>query len=369
MAALPQAPTADPTIEAIKAAVENVNNLQRPRPYLGMSAIGMDCERFLWGQFRWCLPAGGGFDAKSLLNFEDGHRTEDVMAERLRMVPGVELYTVDPSTGKQFGFADHGGHFRGHIDGAIRGILQAPKAWHMWENKASEAGPAAIDKLKAKVGEKQALAEWNPTYYAQAQLYMHYGQMERHYLTVASPGGRLPIATVRTNYSEQDAKRFIDKAERVIFSPEPLPKISEDAAFWKCKGCALAPQCHSTTLPAVSCRTCLHATPEKDGDGRWSCAKWGADIPLDAQRAGCESHLYIPALLSKWGVAEDASEQEGWVSYLAEDGLVFRNGPWGLNSFTSKELFAASPALIRHEDFMRIRGEYAGRITDEKVAA
>lgn len=364
MALLPTQAVNDPTLDAINAAIENVNNLQKPRPYLGMSAIGMDCEKMLWGQFHWCMPAGGGFDAKSLCNFEDGHRTEDLMAARLRMVPGVDLYTVDPSTGQQFGFADFGGHFRGHIDGAIRGILQAPTAWHMWENKASEKGPNDLSKLKEKLGEKQALKAWNGTYYAQAVLYMHYGAMDRHYLTCTSPGGRLPTTSVRTNADADEVARLQAKAERVIFSPEPLPQISNDAAFWKCKGCGMNAQCHGTRLPAVSCRTCLHATPEREGDGRWSCAKWKSDIPLDAQRAGCGEHRYIPALLKRWGEVIDASEADGWVEYKAADGFLFRNGKRGAGSFESSELAAATPALIRDTAANELRAAFDARIVE-----
>ncbi|MBO9717482.1 MAG: hypothetical protein J7507_11920 [Pseudoxanthomonas sp.] len=364
MATLPTLVQADPTLEAVKAAIENDNLRTDPRGYLGMSFIGHECERLLWGQFRFCPPAGGGFDAKALLNFEDGHRTEDVMAAHLRSLPGVKLHTADPSTGRQFGFSDLGGHFRGHIDGAIQGIYQAPQTWHIWENKASEAGPAALEKAKAKVGEKAALREWHPIYYAQAVLYMHYGEMTRHYLTCTSPGGRLPWTSVRTNADKDTAERLIAKADRIIFSADPLPKLSEDPAHWKCKGCALSSQCHGTALPRPSCRTCLHAAPEREGDGRWSCARWGEDIPADVQRAGCSEHLYIPALLKRWGSVEDASEAEGWVEYRAADGLVFRNGPWGLNSFTSRELHAASPVLLRSDEFMAIRGKHAGVIVE-----
>lgn len=370
MATLPNILPQDPTLAAINSAIENINNLSKPRPYLGMSAIGMDCERYLWGIFRWCTPAGGGFDAKALRNFEDGHRSEDLMAERLRMVPGVKLYTLDPSSGKQFGFSGHGGHFRGHIDGAIQGILQAPKTFHVWEHKSSEKGPTAIDKIKAEKGEKVTLKEWHPVYYAQAILYMDYGQMERHYLTCTAPGGRMPETSIRTDANPQDAAMFNAKAERVIFSAEPLTKLSDDPAFWKCKGCSMATQCHSTALPAVSCRTCLHATPERDGDGRWSCAKWRDEggspstIPLEAQQTGCGEHRYIPALLKRWGEVMDASETENWVSYEAPDGFTFRNGAWGEHSFTSKELAACNPSVLRDPEFQAIRATTKATIID-----
>lgn len=373
MAALPSTAAPDPTLDAALAIMEAQNRLERPRPYLGMSAIGEECERRLWYSFRWCLPAGGGFDAKGLSNVQDGHRSEDVMAERLRQVPGVELLTVDPTTSRQFGFVDIGGHFRGHMDGVTRGLLQAPKAWHVWEHKASEKGPAELARLK-QAGEKEALAKWNPTYYAQAVLYMDYAEMSRHYLTCSSPGARLPITTVRTNAAPEEAERLREKAKRVIFSPEPLSRLSEDPAFYKCKWCPASAVCHTAALPRVSCRTCLHATPEPEGDGRWSCARWKADIPLDAQHAGCSEHLYIPALLSRWGEAVDASETEGWVAYRAPDGLEFRNGPWGLTSFTSKELSGWTPSLLRSPEFQEIRAKFEARFLSddewtEQVAA
>lgn len=368
MATLPAsviAPT-DPTLDAIGAAMENVNRTDPPRGYLGMSSIGEECERRLFYQFRFCFPAGGGFDAKGLSNVQDGHRTEDVMAERLRMVPGVELHTVDPTSGKQFGFKDLAGHFRGHIDGAIRGILQAPKAWHIWENKASEKGPAELAKAKADVGEKAALAKWHPTYYAQAVLYMHYGEMDRHYITVTGPGGRMPWTSARTSAAPEVAATLIAKADRVIFAAEPPPRLSDDPAHYKCKLCPASAVCHTPKLPAVSCRTCLHATPEKDGDGRWSCALApGESIPQDVQHTGCQSHLYIPALLKRWGEPTDASAEEGWVEYTAADGLVFRNGPWGLTSYTSKELSGWTPALLRSPEFAEIRAKYEARFLSD----
>lgn len=355
MAALP-APKSQ-TVEAIYTWW--AGKLGRVSRRLGASQIGRECERQLWYGFRWATM-GEAFDGRMLRLFNRGHREEAVFVEELRGI-GCDVRDVDPSTGEQFTFTAVGGHFVAKIDGVALGVPEAPKTWHNVSFKTANAKTSAA---LVKSGVQAA----KPENWAQSQIEMRLAQLDRTlYLSVNKDTDELYAERIRADTAAGAALE--GKAERIIYAAEPLPKISEDAAFWKCKGCALSPQCHGQALPAVSCRTCLHATPEKDGDGRWSCAKWGADIPLDAQRAGCESHLYIPALLSKWGVAEDTSEQEGWVSYLAEDGLVFRNGPWGLNSFTSKELFAASPALIRHEDFMRIRGEYAGRITDEKVAA
>lgn len=336
MALIPKTLT-DPTLEAMNRQIEVASKADRPRPYLGMSGIGHECERKSWYEFRWCAPAGGGFDANTLRKFADGHRGEDLMAERMRAVPGVELWTHDQH-GKQFGFVGVAGHFRGHCDGVIRGLKQAPVVVHCWENKISAKGPMDLDKAKHAVGEKNALKKWHPTYYVQAQLYMHYGEFSRHYLTVQSPGGWLPESSVRTDYNEADALAAIEKATRVIASATPLPRLTNDPAFWTCKFCSVADVCHGTSLPKPSCRTCVHATAELDGDARWSCAKYGVDLSVETQqRTDCPSHLYIPSLLERLGEQTDASGEENWIAYQTKDGRTFRNGTGG---FASAELHA-----------------------------
>lgn len=353
MVALPA--TTDPTLDAVRAACEQRAAVEPARPYLGMSAIGHPCERRLWYAFRWAVRDTFGADA--LWRIEDGHRSEDVMAARLRMAPGVRLQTVDPRTGQQFGFADLGGHFRGHADGLITGLLQAPRALHVWEAKAvNEKKQAELVKLKFERGEKQALQAWDAVYYAQAILYMAYAEAPRHYLTASSPGARTMVS-VRTNTDLDEARRLRAKAERVITAAEPPPKLSQDPAWWQCKGCPAYAICHGGKLPAVNCRTCVHATPEMDGDGRWSCALHKRDLTVDEQRKGCAGHRYIPALIT-FAEQVDANAGENWIEYRMPDGRTFRNGAPGPNSYTSEELRAMDPAMIGDPTSERLRAEF-----------
>jgi hypothetical protein len=296
MAKLPDT-TPDPTLEAIDRAIE-ARQSRRHRNYLGMSAIGRPCDRELWYSFRHCLRPE--FDAASLKRFEDGHRGEDLQAKRLRMVKGIELH-VKGADGEQFGFEDLGGHFRGHMDGAIRGLLQAPKTWHVWEHKqVSDKGLAKLLKAIQDHGEKAALREWDETYHAQAQLYMWYSGMSRHYLTCSSPGGRHTIG-VRTNADKGIAKQYQARASRIIFSQHPPSKLSDDPSWWQCRFCSYQGICHEKAIPEPSCRNCLHTTPEEDGT--WSCVVKG---PVKM----CSLHLFIPDLI---GVPVDANE--GSVEY------------------------------------------------------
>jgi hypothetical protein len=106
------------------------------------------------------------------------------------------------------------------------------------------------------------------------------------------------------------------KFDGIIFAGSPPPKISDDPKFYLCNWCAHKGVCHGNQVPAVSCRTCVHATPERDGDGRWSCAKHGPEIPVHAQRTGCGDHLPLPFLLT---YAEPIDAGDGWIEFKRND--------------------------------------------------
>lgn len=343
-------PSIDPTLQAADAALEARARRGKHRPYLGMSAIGHPCSRRLWYGFRWARAPQ--FDAATLKRFEDGHRGEDLQAERLRLVEHLDLLTIDPATGRQFAFVDHGGHFRGHADGLISGLLQAPKTRHVWEHKqVGEKKQAALQKAKREHGEKEALAAWDEIYYAQAVLYMACAGLDRHYLTCSTPGGRHTVSA-RTDADPEAAARLRDKARRIIEAVEPPARLSDQPEFYLCRWCEFSEICHGTELPEPTCRACCHATPELDGDGRWSCALWRDDIPESAQRAGCEHHAYIPALIS-YATLETADKDANRITYATPDGRLFTNGsqpdmlsPLRLPHHSSRELHETPPDSI-----------------------
>lgn len=230
----------DPTLDAMRLACEEKSKQEPRRGYLGASSIGDPCARKLWYMYNG-FPSEP-FKAETLWNFEDGHRTEDLIAARLRMVKSIELFTHDEN-GKQFGFSMFGGKFAGHYDGVIRGLIQAPKAWHIWENKACSLKKFNEFKAcKIKYGEKNALENWNMTYFVQHQIYMHKENIDRGYLTVALAGGR-DIDSCRTEYKPEIAERYTDRAEAIINAKSPPPRISEDATFWLCRFCNQQENC------------------------------------------------------------------------------------------------------------------------------
>lgn len=310
----------DPTLAAIDVELERIEAAKPPRQYLGISGIGHTCERKAWLDFRHASPRR--VNAKGLRRIEDGHRGEALMAERLRLVPGVELWTHEED-GEQIGVADHGGHFRGHLDGVIRGLIQAPKTAHVWENKVVDQKKVDdLVKLKIEWGEKSALRRWDVVYYGQAQLYMHYTGLTRHYLTACAPGVR-DVVSCRTDYDEADALYLVAKAKRVIEATRPAARISTDPAWFECRWCDHHDICHGDKIAAkAGCRTCLHSTPL--ADGTWHCGRFDNLLSFDEQRVGCPAHLYVPDVLPPGWKQVDAGDD--WVAYELPDGTLWRDG-------------------------------------------
>ena len=348
MATLPEIPH-DPTLAAMNAAIEKDGNASPARPYLGMSGIGKPCHRAIWYDFRWASDRY--IAAAGLRAIQDGFVNEDVTAKRLRMIPGIRLWT-EGEDGQQIGCEDLSGHFRGHLDGVIEGLLQAPKTPHVWENKA--VNPKKFDVLKkliSELGEKQALRHWDTTYFAQSQLYMHYQKLTRHYLTENTPGGRDTV-TCRTEYDKASAQHYIDLARSIIASEGPPMRMSEDAVHWQCKWCDHHTTCHTPAYPKPTCRSCAHVTPMLDEQGGWHCRQWDDRIPVETQRTGCEAHLYHPDILH-FLKPVNGNMQQNWVQYQDATGATVINGPAAHGGTPSAALYASqrpAPAVALAPD-------------------
>lgn len=230
----------DPTLDAIDRLALEQAAAQPRRDYLGASAIGGECDRNLWYSLRPEIPRKPD-DALSLRRFEDGHRTEALVIQRLRAVPGVQVWDRH-ADGGQIGGKLFAGRFGWHVDGVILGLLQAPRTSHVLEIKCTDELKDFV-RLRDKLGEKQALQAWNPSYYAQAVIYMHLLDLDRHYTVVASPGGRR-MASCRTEANHEMAKALLGKAERILGASEPPTRISQRPEFFKCCWCAYRKPCH-----------------------------------------------------------------------------------------------------------------------------
>jgi hypothetical protein len=295
----------DPLIALIYEQYEKRNEAEQARTYLGASVIGRECSRALWYSLRWATK--DKFDGRLLRLFQTGHMAEPRFVADLRSI-GATVYDTNPANGKQFSFSDLGGHMRGSMDGCAQGIPGAGKHWLVLEFKTHSAKSFAD--LKKKGVEKA-----KPEHFVQMQVYMGWSGMQRAlYLAVNKDTDEL--YSERLPFDKVVFEKAVAKAEAIIFASSPPPKISEDPKFYICNWCSHNAVCHGNRVPAVSCRTCVHSTPEREGDGRWSCAKHGPEIPVAAQRTGCGDHLPLPFLLT---YAEAIDAGEGWIEFQRKD--------------------------------------------------
>lgn len=339
-----------PTVAAIYAAWEATGNRDKGRrAHLGASILGRECRRALWYTFRWATDVM--HEGRLLRLFDRGQQEEERFAADLRAA-GVTVHTVDPATGEQFRFSDIGGHVGGSMDGCVIGILEKPQQWHVWECKTfGEKGFAEL----VKHGVEKA----KPEHYAQVMLYLHWSGMTRGFYTAINKNTD-EIYSERIRYDAKAAGLLLAKAADIVTAPRPLERISEKPDWYQCKFCDHRPTCHGSTPAAVSCRTCVHATPEMDGRGSWSCARHQMALNADTQRAGCADHLFIPELLP-FATLVDADGEANWVEY-EHAGRRFRNGRPGPNCYSSAELAEIDPGVLGDKNVAMLREKMGGVI-------
>lgn len=277
------------TVRAIYQQWENVNDSQRF--YLGASIIGAECDRYLWYNFRHCTSKNFNGRMRRLLN--RGDREEEVFADELRSI-GCTVYTVDPDTDKQFEFEALGGHVKCHLDGAVLGVPEAPRTWHLTEFKTHS-------EKSFKDLQKNGVQKAKPTHYAQCMMGMKLAGLARA-LYMAVNKNTDELYTERIRYDANEANQLLERAERIIFASTAPPRVANRPDDFRCKWCEAADICWghddkrpALPLPLISCRQCCHATPRKDGG--WQCEKLSASLTNAAQLQACLHHLLIPDIV------------------------------------------------------------------------
>lgn len=251
---------------------ENAKIVEEHRPYLGMSQLGHECKRYLWYYFRWAYAPE--YTQRQLRIFSRGHREEPfVIADLIKWG-----YTV---TGTQHEFIGPFGHVKGHCDGFILGFTGDDVA--LLEIKTMNAKAYALLL-------KHGLKDSKPGYYAQIQLYMHYGNV-RHAIVIAVNKDTEERLYIHIPFNKQHAEMLIEKAETVLLEELPFPKIGGPSWF-ACKFCAAYEICHYGKEWVKSCRTCIFA--EVHTDGEWYCVKHDKVLSLKEQRDACDFFERLP---------------------------------------------------------------------------
>lgn len=312
MVALPQ--TTSPTIAAIEAAVEAAEVRDFDHVIRG-SSIGHACERHLWYRFRWAhLPEA--FDGRKLRLFHTGHVEEARMVAWLQQA-GITVAAVDPATGEQWEVVALDGHFKGHLDGQVTGIVEAPVTPHLLECKTHNAKSFA--QLKT-----HGVAISKPEHVAQMQVYMHLKGLTRAFY-LAKHKDTDELHAERVPYDAAQAVALLAKAERIRDANHAPARISDDPNYFLCRAfdCASYGICHGGQFALRNCRTCLHSAV--GSAGAWHCARHDRVLSIDDQKAGCPNHLYLPSLVP--GEQIDADEKAETVTYTLADGSEWTDGP------------------------------------------
>lgn len=260
---------------------------EKPRSYLGMSSIGDECERKLWLSFHWAAKKTHSQRINRIFN--TGHIAEGFIIEDLKRI-GVDCFyrfgdkkvemtgAIDE---KQEGFVDVAGHFRGHCDGRVLGIPEAPKTEHLLEMKTHN------DKSFKEVA-KKGVKEAKPMHYAQMQVYMHYAGLKRA-LYVAYNKNDSDYYFERVYYDKGEAEDLIRKASGIIMSEE-IPACKFSKTWFACRWCEYKDICHGEDRAERNCRTCNKS--DIFNNGKWECSKTGKEISYEEQLAGCRYHKF-----------------------------------------------------------------------------
>lgn len=274
---------------------------------ISVGDIGLECDRALWLAMRW-VSEREFIDGRKRSIFETGNIWEERLVDNLEAA-GCEV------TGTQDKMRFAHGHLRGKKDGTVTGLKEAPVTPHLLEIKSHKDD-------KYKEVEKKGVKVAQPTHYGQLQLGCHaFGLTRWAYVYVNKDTDERNIQ--RGEYDADYCIRQVARAERIVFSDEPPARVCKKPDDFRGMFCRQKEVCWGA-MPRVTCRSCLHATPERHGDAAWSCGRFTKPLSIDEQREGCGAHLFVPALVP--GTQIDFDEEAETVSYQMPDGSVFVDG-------------------------------------------
>ncbi len=275
---------------------------------IAIGQANVACDRAIWYSFRW-VTEPENIEGRILRLFETGNIEEDRIVKDL-IAAGVAI------TGQQDKMRLIGGHLRGKIDGFAENVPEARKTRHLAEFKSMNK--KWMDKLKSV----RRIKHVKPEYYGQCQLGMHAFGLDRC-LFVATCKDDDRYHVERIKYDIDFATTLLARLKSIVERPNPpggICKASTDSHGRFCKHRAV---CWEDAPVRKHCRTCLHASPEMDGDARWVCSRHAVDLSFDDQPKGCPAHLFIPSLVPAEYISMD--KQAETVTYRLPSGALWVN--------------------------------------------
>lgn len=314
----------------LKQLLPKMEDAYRPddggfRSHQGASSIGTDCGRAL--QLKWKWVNKPTFDERILRLFNRGHLEEARFLSILKCLPGVQLW-FETEEGGQFKFSDFGGHYGSALDGIAVGIPDLPEGSPCYLEFKTSSG-----KIFNKIKEKGCADEKHEHYVQMQQCMLYYNLPYSLYMVVNKDTDELYAEII--SFDQANADRYRQRAYDIIFSTSPIPRISNQTTFWKCKFCDVKEVCHGKKKPLVNCRTCAHWSPAEQGG--YTCARGNSEVvnSKDASSNGCGEHVYDPTLLSGYDYLGGHTE-DNYTVLRTRKGSEFKQGP---GHVTSQELY------------------------------
>jgi hypothetical protein len=285
--------TTEYIFRAYEAQVEEWESLG-----ISVSECGLECDRALFYSFRWASPHQKK-PGRIIRRMDTGSREEP------RLIGDLQLSGVDVSE-RQRKMLFCGGHVRGKADaGKAVGFIEAPKAIHALETKALNA-------KRFRAAQKHGCAKAEPLHYAQCQLAMHAFSLERCAYFISNTDDD-DLHLERIKYDIHYASRLVSRLRRIIEMQKPPGKLCSDIDDHRGMFCKHKNVCFGDRLMCQTCRSCIFAKPELEGDGIWSCERHEVVLSTEEQKAACPQHLNIPDTVP--GELVRINKDEGTITY------------------------------------------------------
>ncbi|MEA2080005.1 MAG: hypothetical protein U9P00_09150 [Pseudomonadota bacterium] len=216
-----------PRNNLIKAHLELPDTVNETRPYLGMSQIGHDCDRYLYMYYHQMFKET--ISARTSRIFERGNMEEYRVIRDLTKVPGIEIY------GTQTAFVDFNDQFRGHCDGFIDGVPTAEKTTHVLEIKTM------ADKYFKQLV-KSGIEKSNKSYYIQGQMYMGYSKCDRILWMVTNKNNedRHPERGI---FNKDIFELYKNRAYTILTMGSIPDRIGSGPEYYVCRMCSARHEC------------------------------------------------------------------------------------------------------------------------------
>lgn len=256
------------------------------RTHLGASIIGRECTRSIWYDWRWAKRADHSARVQRI--FDRGTREEESFAQLLRDA-GISIITHNKA-GEQYKVSVLNGHFEGSLDGVCSDIPDKPEVWAVTEFKT-------YNDSNFKALKKEGVEKAFYTHYVQGTVYAVEKNLDWVlYCAVNKDTDELYFELYRAKKAVH--KKHVKRAEYIIFTEDPPPRMATTKTFFKCKMCRYHGICWEKEIPTINCRTCGWSEPTKDG--QWQCVNPSSVTEGLNVKEGCPQHMFSVGMLAKF---------------------------------------------------------------------